>query len=545
MSPGVWAFLALNCCLIFGQLNTVGSTKIISRWAKLKDPNARCWVLFPKQVTQGNYVLVDTFLPLANSLDYWLKKGNCSLKSVDYLVTGSPNATGSYDGYLGMVQRNEYDFVYLAVRPDSLPFEPGKLTPPIISADVTILSRKNETERSEKREVTSFLNLDICVYVYTLVICFFILPIFLLYVHLRGKLMSTNVTLMYKEYIANCCRVFVLLLDQEQFQHKSLPARILIFSASLFTLFAVFGLLLNTVGADLIVKKSPPTIDSLDDLLNSRMQPVIIRRLFEYELIKASPSGSKLNKVWNRMNENLNVSLFDFDESNTAQAMPTVMNLFKKLVSSKVALLLPQSSAIYVHWATCVLKKMNEFADIAKRTHVASQLFAPGMITGLMADKIHPYPEKVLTYLFRTIHETSIFTSLADQLKPKIFTMTGDARFKYDSKVLTCLEKTKFEGGEKFSPFSALDLIRLFEMWAFFCIFSCAILILEVIYHRNFGTLIRRRPWSVLLLLQFTLSYWAQLRKRRRSTKSVSPEPGPDEKIQEEMATSNRMNAWV
>ena len=58
-----------------------------------------------------------------------------------------------------------------------LPYEPGKVTPPFEVADLTIVSKKKGLTFEERHEITSFLNLDIVVYVYVFNTCIFIIPV--------------------------------------------------------------------------------------------------------------------------------------------------------------------------------------------------------------------------------------------------------------------------------------------------------------------------------------------------------------------------------
>lgn len=101
--------------------------------------------------------------------------------------------------------------------------------------------------------------------------------------------------------------MLTLLVDQEQFSSSSLNGCITALFVSLFHLFAVQGILLNTISADLVGKKEPPVIDSLDDLIALFYTPVVIQNfpaflIFEILIHKlhsstSSPSSNQLNFI--------------------------------------------------------------------------------------------------------------------------------------------------------------------------------------------------------------------------------------------------------
>ena len=150
--------------------------KISDKWAKLKNNNVTCRLLIPDQFPEKYFQL---FLNIVHPLEYWLYKCNCTLDRIPYSGTNIPDENGNYSGYMGMIQRNEFDLTALLVRPDALPFEPGKPTPPLEVADLAIFSIKPYGEKVEARNLLSFLDLGLCIYMYLLTTCFFIAPMIL------------------------------------------------------------------------------------------------------------------------------------------------------------------------------------------------------------------------------------------------------------------------------------------------------------------------------------------------------------------------------
>lgn len=490
--------------LLATKLTPLESGKISHLWKSLKDENLRCWILSPSQVKIEGMPLLRRFKDTLNSVEFWLNKANCTFKPTPYDVTGTASANGTYDGFLGIIQRHEADLAYLAVRPDSLPFEPGKPTPPIQSADITIMSRKPNVTRVH-RDLTSFLALDICVYAYVFTSCFFIVPLVMVFSESRGIERFNPVTIT-RKYFMSCYRVFNLMVDQEQFYQTTLPSYILALSISIFALVAIFGVLVNTVGADLVIKKEPSVINSLDDLLNDRMKPVLPKRLFAYHLAQVSPPGSKLNQLWQRMRrEGLNETTWDIDLTNTANVLPRFLELFDRMNQSRAAILVPHASVPWVHTVACFMKQYKVMNEIGQSLHVASELFAPGMITGIMSNRIHVYAEKIITYLLRTFLETGMTGGIIQSLIPILPEIAPEANLKYDSSVLMCLEKNKKREGEAFRPFSATDMLKLFEIWAFLSSSWSIVVLSEVIFVR------------------YLLSFFTHRRKRSTGRKKIQP----------------------
>ena len=273
--------LAIPFLLLLFSFQQLNSIKVSDRWANLKDENARCLILVATRTEIEQHEQLHKFINMVHPIDYLFKKYNCTLVERDYVTTGSPDENGTYDGFIGIVQRNEVDGAFMLLRYDSLAFEPAKLTPPVGPADIAIYSYKKYGETREDRDLTSFLDLGLCVYVYLFTTCFFMAPMMLAFCQLNSEQRMNPVTVM-KKYIGNCFRVLTLFVGQEQFELSMASSYILILSVGVFTSIWISGILLNTVGADLIVKRGPPVIASLEDLLNSPLKPVFPKIVFGY-----------------------------------------------------------------------------------------------------------------------------------------------------------------------------------------------------------------------------------------------------------------------
>lgn len=476
-------------------------SKISSRWDSLKEGNIRCKMLYPDRFDNDIYKR-EPNTGFVRPFTRWMRKANCTAVASVYNQIGTPDKNGTYDGWIGSIQRNEFDIAIGNIRPDSMPLEPVKFSPPLFPSDATIISRRTSRPSTEKHQITSFLKLDICVYTYVLCSCFFIVPIMYTFLQLHRKARLKASTFLTK-YFANCYKVLGLLLDQENFNPSTGSARcILIMALSIFALVAVFGILLNTVGADLIVLKEPPTIDSLDDLLDDPMhrsvKPIVSRSLHEYHFVKDSLPGSQLHRLWQRMSEDLNTTTMEFVEGGDASVYTPVSN---KILNGEAVFVTTHKFALYVPVITCFARDFPSLNEVGESIYIAKKLFASGTLNAFYSHQTHPYVEKIFTYVVRTYLEIGLLDGYFQIYMPKVPDASPDKTIKFDTGFLICMDNfsTKMKSAQTFRPFTTDDLESVIEFWAFLSSGSSTVLILEVIFGR-YGhkfRLSRRNIWRV------------------------------------------------
>lgn len=468
--------------------NNIYAIKTPDRWIPYKDDKVRCIVTVTKQKYKFGYndVIAD-HEPYVNR---WISKANCTINQIIYTTSGTPNASGHYDGFIGIAQRNEADFVFIVIRPDSLPFQPGKPTPPIQGESIVIVSKKNTSLENAVifREVTSFLDLNSTVYAYTLITLFFMSPVILLFDKFYGekkakriKNKPIKIRSIIKAFTSSCYKMYTLLVDQEQFTPSTITGYTVIVSASLFTLFSVHGILFNTIGADLIVRKEPPVIDTLDDLLESNLIPVLNRKFTEYDLIKSSPPDHPLHKLWLRMQQNITKSIFDADLENEDIYVKT-NDLINRLMKSEVSIISPNSYSIHFHKISCLAQSyIYSLYKFIRSAHFSKEKLAHGYSAVLFSNEIHPYTEKVLTYSARLVFESSLLKGAFQAYLPHASSYALDPSVRYDRKAVICIEGEKEEDTESFRPYKARDLFKLFEYWALLSCLSSLVLVIELL----------------------------------------------------------------
>ena len=104
-----------------------------------------------------------------------------------------------------------------------------------------------------------------------------------------------------------------------------------------------------------------------------------------------------------------------------------------------------------------------------------------------MSNKIHVYIETVITYVMRTALETGYDISLLQVNVPHAAQLAeAPVDIKYDRNVITCVEGKDLIESPSFKAFKAIDLLKLFEIWAFMCCGCSLVLLSEVAYDRYF-----------------------------------------------------------
>lgn len=509
---------------IFSNIVASDSALIKNRFNHLFEPNKRCIV----QMFNFFKNFGKSYLPTAwkdfDDKFFNFDKLNCSWQVIEYQANGLPDENGTYDGAIGMIQKNKQDIGLIFVRPDSLPYEPGKLTPTLVPADEVILSHRNGSKKAVY-ELTHFFDLDSCIYIYFFSCLFFIFTG--LYVFVENFFIKC--CYMEDTFLNSSCatwyKIFFLMVDQEQFYPKSVSAMILALFASIFCFFSIHGILLNTISSDLVVNVNPPTIESLDDLLASSLQPVIIKKLFLYQLLKASPEGSKLEKLWLRTGAT-GTGIFDVEISNAAESVPSMYELLEGLDNSTIALIVPE---IFMRMNFKPFMCMN-FEKVSVNLNQGEESFAPGILTGLMSHKIHPYVDKVWRYIFTTIFETQFYIGAIAQTMTNFRGLTfGDIK-KYNSKVIQCIEKKKEDqqSGVVFNPLKLENLETLVKLYFFVSLLALIPFLFSLIINertlKNFYQL-------AIIKYQFGLRFFIRVQKLPNKSKRIHGHEVCDKRI--------------
>lgn len=427
-----------------------------------------------------------------------LSSANCSTNFYTETAIGTPNATGSYDGLIGLIQRDVVDFALVVVRADALPYDPGKLTAPFYSADVAVISSIRGRDVEIHNDIISFLNLDSTVMIYTFVSLFFFVTIIMTCNDFDEP---TNISPMRTvECYSNNCRIMIyMLLNQEQFSPSRLVGFILTLSVALFSLFGVNGILLSTVGANLIAKRSPPKIDTLDQLLESPAIPTVVTNLLSWDAIKSSPVGTKVHQLKQKIDHNRPNSMFTVDFTGNQlgnEAIAQVSGQINQINEGKKALVMARAYGKYALDASCFTRSIIDFSD---RVHVSSESFAAGMFTSLMSNNIHPYIEKIVSNLYTTFLETGQNDGLWQNILPQVPDLVGSMipGARYNSTTIQCLERNKKKEDEQFRPLTLRHMKGAFFILLISFI-GCSLVLAAEIAHKFMARDRKRRQIECL-----------------------------------------------
>lgn len=470
--------IVLFLLLIFVPFET---TKILSNIKYSYKPGARCLIQAPKHFNVDSpinpFMLRRFIKDLLNFLH--MNKVNCSFSYIENIDFGSPNENGSYNGLIGMVQHGQQDVAMILVRPDSLPYEPGKVTPTFFPADVTIVSRRNESKKISY-EFIKVLDFDMTIYIYFLTCLFFFFGCSYSFCEIvfSDKTTCKN---FFQKYLNTVREAIDLVIDQETFSPSSMTGRVLSISACLFCFFAIYGILFNNISADMVVNIKPPVIDSLEDLLDHPVKPYMTKNTFIHSSLKSSPKGSKLHELWLKVSASNN-DLMTLDELSSPKSLNITTNILDDIVQSKKAMILPNYfSETWSKLLICMF-----YPKESSKLYQASQLFAPGMLTSLMNPKIDLYTEKIFTYMLTTLLETDLLKGgVQIMAKDAPVLMNIDSREnKYNRRVIQCVEQRNEDQLAEmgFSPLRAKNLSKVFRIYFVMTIFAFILNICESFY---------------------------------------------------------------
>lgn len=478
-------------------LDLTVAMKVRERYLQYKSPGFRCLIGESDRIARLKDLIGERLIqPWIDSAHYALRHLNCTYVSMDmtfYSLPTDENAT--YDGYVGHIHRNEVDIGLFIVRPDCLPYEPGKPGPTVLPADVSIIT-STEEPKELNYDLTKFLDLGAIMYAYLFSCIYFMVPLIFTYTETARDSRHISSVLV-KGYLKNCNNMFNVIVDQEQFSPSTLAGHLIALAASLFTLFAIHGILLNTVGADLVVMNQPATIDSLDDLLSSPLRPMILDNLFVYHILESSNPTQKANKLWLRVNEQKDKSLVKLDSANTVAMLLQAQDIIDVVAGRRAAFVGPDFVSYAIIGLTCIFSgaAIGDIQRLARTVHLSRKGFSQGIFTPLMSHKIHPYTEKILNSVMTTVLETGQAIGVVQMVKYELPAISQMPNVKYNSTTIQCLDKSS-QTDQGFEQFTLNKMKKLFLILPSLFVLAFYILVFERFFEpeKPKSTHTRKRP---------------------------------------------------
>ena len=498
-----YSTLIILIILIICDLIVYG-TKVIDRFGGFyrKDVPCKLWL-------HQNYKAIDeiqaTSTFKASVLLDPLKKLNCTIFTSNVVEIGYPLANGSYTGIIGIVQRQEADVMVTAVRPDSLPHEPALIGPMLLEADAAIISGKSKQTRVT-REILEFVNdVDPLIYTY-LVVSIIVFSIcyttsIVLESSRENETENWDALTFGKQFLNTIWESCAAVLDEELFSPENHSSRILSLFFTLGLFFGIYGMFLNNVGADLIRKNGPPNIDSINYFLNNitHTKPVVIKKLLLLNVLKSEPRISTLGKLWSRIEQEQNETIFDVDqdefeagdEEYKMQVFGRLTNLLWEVQTRKKALILPRSMARNSKMVGCTLNAVN-----ISRLYISKESFAAGTLNTLMSHGIHPEIRRIFEYFGRAFNEAALMEGMTRIRALTAAGMIPGINAKLDFSALQCMEEKPLtvmkddpelvaemvSDEESFQQFSLFHLASLFKLWFMGLYAAFVLFMLEILY---------------------------------------------------------------
>ena len=486
--------------------------KIIDRFGGFYRKDLPCKIWWPESLQSWEEIQVESSSKLSVLFLEPLKKLNCTIFTNQEYDFGHPLENGSYTGLIGIVQRQETDLLFTAVRPDTLPHEPALVGPMLLEADAAIVSGKSKKNRVT-REILELVNdIDPLVYTYLVVsiivfsVCYTTSIVLELYEKNEtenedAETENWDAFTVAKYFLKTILESCAAVLDEEQFSAQNNSSRILTLFFTLGLFFGIYGIFLNNVGADLIRKNGPPNIDSIDYFLNNitHTKPVIVKKLFLLNLLKKEPRNSTLGKLWSLMEKEQNDTVLDVDydkinggdEMYRMQMFGKVLHVLWEVQNRKKAIIMPRSISRNSKMVGCTMNPVN-----ISRLYISKESFAAGTLNSLMSHGIHPEIRKIFEYFGKAWNEAALMDGMAKIKALDAENIIPGANAKLGLSALQCIEDKPLtvmkndpelagevvSDDESFQEFSLFHLESLFKLWFLGFVAAFVLFILEILY---------------------------------------------------------------
>ena len=396
---------------------------------------------------------------------------NCSVVCLPLESAGQLTANGSYDGGAGAVQRNEIDMLLAFWRSDFFPIVAGHTTTQGFPADVLIISRRNDSYLLNYQLLEMWTSKFDNITIACVLIC---LHLFLTVLLATENWQITDshfgvVAHLCKAWNRNTFKVFASIVDQENFDATSDSGMIIVWFFNLFLLFGVHGIMLGSMGADLVTVVDPPVINSLYEFTNtSYTQPVVMKQFFIPPVLEKSTPGSELRHLKHVLDANQNENMLSFNVSEPANMQEGMFHLIEQVDDSRKAVICPEAMYDNIQTAACEL-----VPHLAKNMGRSKRLFASGVFVVIMSLKIDPDLRQVINYVFGTLIETGQLKGYLLALPSIVLPSLTGQRYKGRS-----CDKQQREG-QSVSAFGTKTFDPIFRGYAILLLLSAFVFLME------------------------------------------------------------------
>lgn len=424
---------------------------------------------------------------------------NCTFVPSAWAMIGTVDGNGSYDGVVGIVQRNEVDFMPCLFPPDYFAVAPGFPLTSVVPLDNVIISAKLPPHSQVLTLVHMWLNtFDALSFSYILT-CLFVLLVLLSFFGSMDHGPQSPVPFL-RQMLQNASRTVCAFLDQENFPQVGDVERVLILGLNLFLLFLMHGIFSGALGADLVVDVDPPVIQSLEEFTNeSQTQPVLIKQLFLRQNVQKSKPNSSLWHLKQVMAAHPNQSLVDVDLLSGQEKLAAQLeDLIQGISEKRQALIQPRAWYTVARRVGCALRP-----DQSKYIGRSESITSPVAALHLMSFAIDPQLRRVIERTIALVRESAFYDALSDiQLREELDKHVAPS-FQVTSR---CVQGVGQEAHE-----AIVFTVQLFEpfFYAFLASCSLALLVLVAEHHALRAT---------VLLINWTGLCWRRVKISSVST---------------------------
>ena len=422
MATTLWSVFKQLILLLLVIENPTDGKRVIDRFLDSKYPSpSRCVFGIITQHTTEIPAFVDQqMLPFVHLAE----RMNCSAVRLPLQGVGQLT-NGSYDGATGAVQRNEIDILLGLIRTDFFSIVAGHTTTQGPPADFLIISRRNDSNTKNYQLLELWTSsFDAITLTYVLLCLHLFLTVLMATENwqvIQSK--SGAVAHLRKAWNRNLFKVFASFVDQENFDATTDSGMIIVWFFNLFLLFAVHGIMLGSMGADLVAEIDAPVINSLDEFTNtSYTQPVILTQFFLPPVLEKSTPGSELRHLKNMVEANPKENMLSVDFTDMTFMLKGIQHLIEQINNGRKALLIPKETFKSIQTVACEV-----VPHMAKHMGRSKQLFAPGIFIVLMSLKIDPDLRLVFNYVFGTLIETGQYKGLLHVMPSIMMPMMNQA----------------------------------------------------------------------------------------------------------------------
>ena len=380
---------------------------------------------------------------------------------VDFSNTGTTiDANRSWDGLLGMIQRDEFDSVAYVYRSDYFEVQPGNLITTGYPADVAIVMKKNASTIMAVELISLWLtSFDIITVSYVMISIFLFITVL---AFASGPTFS--VTTLLRNMSSNLRRSLFAISDQENFEAENESSRVAVLFFNLFLLFGIHGIMLGCLGADLLSVVSVvdyPIYESLNEFSNtSHVQPTVMKNLWLLPILAKTGLGSELWPLKQAVDADPHNNIVEVNWDNEMLTNMVVSRVSGEMSAGTRALIFPLFALELAHDIMCTLmaERMRDFV-------YSKQSFAQGVLAQVISFKADPVLRRVMEYFGRTSTETGLMQGMVRLIHTQqVASSMPTTDVYWLRRKHACLERFKWDtrGAEVFGIGSFAPFFELF-----------------------------------------------------------------------------------